>query len=230
MRLYTFFGTIVDGYGYISDLREISHAKSVLRVKVGDQIRLVDGYKEYIADIESINAKKIVAKVLTEKEDSYSLNKQIDGYICLTKGEALSETVRHLTEIGVNELYPVISQHSMKHINLERCNLISKEGAKQCGAVKAMKIHDKILLHDIQFAKYDLFLFSQERSNSNLLTNFVEMIKNSLKIAFIIGPEGGFSDSEINFLSSHSRSVSLGERILRAETAATVLSGFLSIF
>ena len=98
---------------------------------------------------------------------------------------------------------------------------------KQCRAVKKTEISEIINLKNINFKYYDKIIYAYESSESSLKIN--EAISKSDKnILCIIGPEGGFSLEEVEFLKSCGGiEVSLGKRILRAETASIVLAGMI---
>lgn len=228
MRIYSFFADSVKGKeAYIRDKKEISHLSNVLRLKVGDKVRLVDESYEHISIISSLNKAEVVCEILESREDIYSLDRNISAIVGIVKPKAMSEIVLHLTEIGINNLTPLKTEFSFKNFNLNKWENISKEAAKQSLSVKSMQINDIIDIEDINFNKYDLVIACIERKNSNLNTINREL-KNYKNICYIIGPEGGFSEKEKELLESKSKVIGLGNRVLRAETAAIVVGGYLA--
>lgn len=228
MRIYNFFADkIEDKKAYIVNPREIRHF-NVLRINEGDSVRLIDGVKEYIAEVDDISKKEIELSILSEREDIYSLDKSIDLYMGMTKPDAMSEIVTHLTELGIESIYPVKTEYSFKKVNSDKLQIISQEAAKQCWAVKGLKIRDGVYLKEIDFTKYDLVLAAVAREENKKIAHFHNEILKAKKIAYIIGLEGGFSSEEKIFLSEKVESFSLGNRILRAETAAVVVGGYLT--
>jgi len=95
-----------------------------------------------------------------------------------------------------------------------------------------MIIHDSIAFDKMieLFTNYDLVLFANECEKSIKLSKYIDKIKNSSKIAIIIGSEGGFEEQEIKkIIKGGGVSISLGSRILRAETASIAMAGYVSI-
>ena len=187
----------------ILDKTEINHIKNVYRLKVGDKIRAIDYNFEYIAEILNISKNLIELKILEKNEDIYSTNIKVDLAVGILKNEKMKLLIQKLTEVGVNKIM------------------------KQCRAVKKTEISEIINLKNINFKYYDKIIYAYESSESSLKIN--EAISKSDKnILCIIGPEGGFSLEEVEFLKSCGGiEVSLGKRILRAETASIVLAGMI---
>lgn len=228
MRIYSFFvDSIEDGVAYIRDKKEISHLANVLRLKVGDRVRLVDGSYEYISLILSISKREVSFEILERKKDIYSLDRNICAIVGIVKPKAMSEIVLHLTEIGINSLIPLKTEFSFSNFNTSKWENISKEAAKQSLSVKSMQINDIIGIEDINFNKYDLVIACIERKSSNL-SSINKDLNRYKNICYIIGPEGGFSEKEKTFLESNATVIGLGSRVLRAETAAIVVGGYLA--
>ncbi|HCB63919.1 MAG TPA: hypothetical protein DEP20_00900 [Fusobacteria bacterium] len=230
MRLYTFFAEIQEDKASIDDRKEINHLKNVLRLKKGTLVRLIDGKYEYKAKIEILNSKQVSLSIIEKSVDIYSLSKPIDVFFCITKQSSISEAVKHLTEIGVSAFFPTLSRFSFKSPNTDKLSSISRESSKQCLAVKSMKIEKSVKIEEINFDNYDLFIFAKERDGSKAISQISNLIGNAHKIAFIIGPEGGFSREEKSFLEKKAIPISLGDRIYRSETAAVAVASLIKEF
>lgn len=230
MRIYTFFADVIENRAYIRDKKEINHAKNVLRLKVGDSVRIIDGSYEYSASISNISSQEMSLDIENKEEDRYSLVKDIDAYVGIVKNDAMHEIITHLTEIGINSFIPLVTRYSLSKINREKLEKITREAAKQCLAVKGMKILKEAKLKDINFKEYDLVIFGKERSEDRKISDLKNEIKKANKIAFIVGPEGGFEDVEKEFLDKNTKSITLGNRIYRAETASIVIAGIIKEF
>jgi 16S rRNA (uracil1498-N3)-methyltransferase len=228
MRIYSFFASSIDGNKIlIEDKKEIKHLL-VLRLKTNDKIRLIFNNNSYISVIESVDKNVVSCKIESKIEDKYTLKREIDLYVGITKPNALSELVRHVTEIGILNIYPIYTEYSFKSINIDRLQLIANEAIKQCLAVKKTIVHKPIKLSSINFEYYDILLLAKERSKSKTISSYSKRLILSKKIAYIVGPEGGLSDNEKKYLEDKSVSISLGERILRTETASILIGGYIS--
>ena len=120
----------------------------------------------------------------------------------------------------------------MGKFKLDRLNRIAKEACKQCGISSIPTINVPIKLESIDLRsldKYDLIIVPYEKEEINLKTVLKDKINENIKnIGVFIGPEGGFEDQEIKYIQSlGGKSVSLGKRILRTETASIFISSVL---
>jgi 16S rRNA (uracil1498-N3)-methyltransferase len=146
-------------------------------------------------------------------------------YFAPIKRQRLEMLLEKATELGVTHLQPIKTQHSMELGNIERLQAIVLEAAEQCERLTVPKIYPLIDLKTL-VAKWDaqrILYWCLERAGSPLL----ETLDASKPIAFLTGPEGGFSQEEIAWLKEQTfvKPVSLGNTILRAETAAIVALG-----
>jgi 16S rRNA (uracil1498-N3)-methyltransferase len=109
----------------------------------------------------------------------------------------------------------------------DKWDIVSTEALKQCQGVKKIEITPPTKLKEINFDEYDIVFLPYEGAKGNKITNYQNLDKMS-KILYLIGPEGGFDDSEVEFLKEKDvKVISLGKRILRAETAAIVAGGVI---
>lgn len=222
---------ITDKLVIIKDKNDVNHLKNSFRVKVNEKIRAVDGEFEYILNIIEIEKKEIVCEILEKREDNFSKKTQIDVALGMLKNDKMNLAIQKLTEIGINGIIPYFSKRCIVKINekKDKWDLISKETLKQCQGVKFVNILEPISLSNIKFEEYDLVIVPYEEDKENNLKNLLkEFQEKPKKILYIIGPEGGFETGEIEFLKGKGcRIVTLGNRILRAETAAIVVGGVL---
>jgi len=212
---------------YLQDLNEINHIKNVYRMKNKDKFRAVDGEKEYIFEIEIIENKKIIAKKLEEREDEYSKDTKVDIALGILKNDKMDIAIQKLTEIGINKIIPLITKRNTVKITekKDKWDKISKEALKQCRGVKFIKITEPKSITQINYQDYSKIIVLYENEENKYLNKLD--LKYS-KILYIIGSEGGFENTEIEyFKSKNAEIVSLGKRILRAETAAVVVGGII---
>ncbi|MGL5051378.1 MAG: RsmE family RNA methyltransferase [Fusobacteriaceae bacterium] len=215
----------------IKEKNDINHLKNAFRVKIGEKIRGVDGEKEYLLEIIEIEKKEIIAKIIEVREDEFSSSVEIDAAIGMLKNDKMNLTIQKLTEIGIMKIIPFFSKRCIVKINekKDKWDLISKEALKQCQGVKFVEIPEPVKLKDIKLKEYDLVIVPYEEDKENNLKNILKNIGiEPQKILYIVGPEGGFSEEEIQYLKDEKcKIVTLGRRILRAETASIVVGGVL---
>lgn len=215
----------------INEKGDINHLKNVFRIKLNEEIRAVDGEKEYFCKVVSIDKKEIILEIEQIFEDRYSHKVKIDAALGILKNDKMDLAIQKLTEIGVNKIIPLAVKRGVVKITekKDKWDLIVRETLKQCQAVKATEIDEVKKLEEIEFEKYDLVIVPYECEEEYTLKNLLRnKEKLPIKILYIIGSEGGFDPEEIEFLKEKKAEiVTLGRRILRAETASIVVGGIL---
>lgn len=215
----------------IEDKADVNHLKNVFRVKLGEKVRAVDGEKEYFCSVKEIEKKYIILEIEEILEDRYSHKIEIDAAVGILKNDKMDLTIQKLTELGINEIIPVAAKRGVVKINekKDKWDLIVREALKQCQGVKPTKIAEVVKIKDIELEKYDLIIVPYECEEEYTLKNLLKNREFSpKKVLYIIGPEGGFDSEEIEYLKSKGANiVTLGRRILRAETASIVVGGIL---
>ena len=213
----------------INDKSDCNHIQNVFRLNVGDKLRVIDGQFEYITEIISVAKKEIILNIIEKNEDNYSIDRKIDVALGVLKNDKMNLAIQKLTEIGINKIIPLQTERVVVKLNekKEKWDTIVKEALKQCRGVKFVEIDSLKKLENIKFSEYDKILYAYE--NSEQSQKIHEVIKDeNKKILYIIGPEAGITLDEVEFLKkSGAIEVSLGKRILRAETAAIILGGIL---
>jgi len=215
---------------------EVKHIRRVLRLKAGDEIVVFDGLgNEYAGTIVEEGPSSVMIKIeniFSSKRDSFL---EVTLAQSLLKGEKMDYLIQKATELGVKEIIPFFSSRSVPLLEKSgrlkrhhRWGKISIEASKQCGRGVVPKIEP---LQDysemLQIASPgSLRLILWEREGVRL-KEVLERSKEKTRIFFIIGPEGGFSQEEVEEAKREGFiPVTLGRRILRAETASLC---FLSI-
>ena len=214
----------------ITDKSDCNHIQNVFRLGVNDELRVIDGEFEYLTEITDILKKEIKVKIIKKNKDNYSLNINIDAAIGILKNEKMNMTIKKLTEIGINRIIPLQTERVVVKINekKEKWDITVREALKQCKGVKFTKIDTVTKLQSINYELYDKIVYAYENSdNTESLINIAN--KNDKNILYIVGPEGGITKEEVDFLKEKGAlEISLGKRILRAETAAIVIGGILA--
>lgn len=215
----------------IIDKNDINHLKNSFRVKEDDIIRAVDGKSEYLCKVIEVEKKEIVLEIVEEKKSEEEKIEIVAG-ISVIKNDKMELTIQKLTEIGVDRIIPIETKRTVVKLNekKDKWDVISREAVKQCQRTKFMKIDNLVKINKIDFSEFDLVIVPYECEKDSSLKNLFKNLKNiPKKILYIIGPEGGFDITEIEYLKSleNTNIVTLGKNILRAETAAIVVGGVL---
>lgn len=222
---------IIENSVIVKNKEDINHLKNSFRVKEGDLIRGTDGEFEYILKVTEVSKKELTAQIISKNVDSFTSDIEITAAIGILKNDKMNLTIQKLTEIGINKIIPFFSKRCVVKLNekKEKWDLISKEALKQCQGVKFVEISQPETLKELNLSGYDLVLVPYEATKDRSLRNVIDECKEKpKKILYIIGPEGGFAEEEIKELQEKgAKIVTLGTRILRAETAAIVVGGVL---
>ncbi|MBO5143560.1 MAG: 16S rRNA (uracil(1498)-N(3))-methyltransferase [Clostridia bacterium] len=214
---------------------DYNHLKNVLRYKTGEKLDVCDENAiRYNTKIIEYTGEEVICEIVAIDKNTTESPINITLYQGLPKADKLELIIQKATEIGVNEVYPVQMERSIvkldeKNIDkkLDRWNKISAEASKQSGRQKIPQVHRVINLKNIieNISKYDIVLLPYENEKSATIKDTLKVcMERNPKIkdiAVIIGPEGGFSEDEIKKLNDieNVRTVTLGPRILRTETA-----------
>lgn len=212
---------------------EARHALKVLRLSHGDEVEAMDGRGRAWKGTLSVNGRE-VGIVLNEMLPSTEAPVELTVYMGLVKGEKLELIAQKLTEIGVSRLVPVRMERSVMQITaaeaakkLERPRRIAREALKQCGRTREMEITDPIdfqTLAERASGHKKCFVFWENADDTRLLDVFRQQPELD-DLACVIGPEGGISEKEMETLiNAGACALTLGKRILRAETAAIAAS------
>ncbi|MGA2315406.1 MAG: 16S rRNA (uracil(1498)-N(3))-methyltransferase [Thermodesulfobacteriota bacterium] len=215
---------------------EVKHIRKVLRLKAGDEIIVFDGLgKEFEGAIVEEGLSSVVIKIqniFSSKRDSPL---EVTLAQSLLKGEKMDYLIQKATELGVKEIIPFFSSRSVPLLEKSkklkrhhRWEKIAIEASKQCGRGVVPKIESLQDYSDmLQTASPDTLRLILWEKEGIKLKEILERLKEKKKIFFIIGPEGGFSQLEVDEAKKTGFiPVTLGRRILRAETASLC---FLSI-
>ncbi len=192
---------------------------SVMRRAVGEPIILFNGQDgEWAARITALTRK---SAVLTAESLRRGQAPEPDCWLCfaLLKRQKTDLVVEKATELGVSVIQPVITARTQgDHVNLDRLRAIAIEAAEQCERLAVPLIRPPVRLAQLIAAwpaGRALFVADERRTAGP--AGFT-----AAPAALLIGPEGGFTEAEVEAIGAHPRAtrVSLGARILRAETAA----------
>jgi 16S rRNA (uracil1498-N3)-methyltransferase len=212
---------------------EAHHLIHVLRAKPGLEVTLFDGSgAEFRAQVEKLQRSAVQLVALERNEIDRELPRAVTLAVSLPKGERQRWLVEKATELGAARLVPLITQRSVAQPAAEAIGRLQRaviEASKQCGRNRLMEIAEPM--------KWDAFVASS--SDSPAAARLVahpggkplsQLTPHAAEIIFTVGPEGGFTDHEIELaIAAGWQIVDLGPRILRIETAAIALLGALAL-
>ena len=205
------------------------HVATVLRIKKGREIVLFNGQThegqrgEFKGIISDINRKKVSVQCreFIEKNTLSPVNIALGA--CLIKNDRMDWLIQKATELGVNDITPIWSENTDIKIPTERLEKkqahwqqIMINACEQSGRTDLVSIHSPQKINDymaVSQADCKIILHPGEGEQANTLTKIN-------KVDLLVGPEGGFSDGEVEFAKEAGfKARVLGSRILRAETA-----------
>ena len=218
----------------INDSENYRHIAKSLRARVGEKLLLIDESQiQYETVISEINSSEIICKI----ENSYVSNRDLDFDLFLAQSPLRSDAqltiMEKATELGVRAVYPIITDNcalakSVLEKKYEKWQRVMYEASKQCERAKVPTCYEPTTLEKVLEKSFDKVLVMAERSTEISLKKYLTLnpIKKGEKVLVIIGPEGGFSEKEFEmFKKSNLPLISLGDLILKAETAVIVSLG-----
>lgn len=212
------------------------HISAVLRAKIGEALTVCDSNgTDYECVVSEITKKTVTAEIVEKHKNLNEPEIKITLFQSVPKLDKMETVIQKCIEIGVDRIVPVISEHTVVKVGekaekkLERFRKIAEAAAKQCGRGKIPEVSD---ITDFKAAvkqavELDNAVIPYEKERERSVKSFIKEFKGK-SVGIFIGPEGGFSDDEIAFCAENGiKSVTLGRRILRTETAGLVTSVIL---
>lgn len=209
--------------------QDARHISKVLRLTIGDRIELTNGLgQDFTAKISTIGPGSVDLSILDACDSS--TESPIDITLCsgMLKDKKMDMVIKHVTQLGILQWVPFFCQRSIptpdkKRLEKrhQRWESIAVESLKQCGRSRLPRILPPVSFETLldQALDQDVKIAFWEQSTRKLST--LDKTSGKNKIMILIGPEGGFSEAEIDQAREKGfLSYSLGPRILRAETAA----------
>ena len=214
----------------ISDVDNYRHIARSLRARCGEKLLLIDENQiQYETKISEINSKEVICEI----EKSYLSKRDLEFDLYLAQSPLRSDAqltiMEKATELGVRGVYPVFTDNCALKINKqEKWQKVMFEASKQCERAKIPTCFAPTTFEEILQKDFDKIIVLAERSTEKSLKQYLSEnpIKKGEKILAIIGPEGGFSQKEFDYFRSKNLPlISLGDLILKAETAVIVTLG-----
>lgn len=200
---------------------ELEHMTKVLRYKVGYKAYICrnDG-TELLCEVESVYPDRAELKILSERKADEK-HARLTLYAGILKNNKLDIVIQKAVELGLDRVVPFVSANcDESKFNRVRAEKIALEAAKQCGSVYLSEVGDPISFNELLDLVNENTLFFYENEKQNKIS---DSLPASRDVSLIVGSEGGFLPEEAErVISRGASSVTLGKRILRAETAGIV--------
>ncbi len=208
---------------------DVNHIKNVLRLRIGDMIVLCDGKgTDYSVRINNYEKDSVTAIIEEQKKCSTEASLEVTLFQGLPKSDKMDFIIQKSVELGIRRLVPVINERTVVRLDdkkdiqkkTARWNRISLEAAKQCNRGIIPEVTAPISFNEaVELGKHmELAIIPYENELDKKLRSYMKRgIKNA---CLFIGPEGGFTEEEVKKAEHNGiKSVTLGPRILRTETA-----------
>ncbi len=248
--MYHFF---VEPYQVHEDIIEIlggdvNHMKHVLRMKVGEEITVSDGFgHEYFCKIQALSEDSVQAAILEQREVSVELASKLVLFQCIPKGDKMELIIQKAVELGASAIVPVASKRCVVKLDAKkeeskrkRWQAIAESAAKQSGRAivpevmpmvnftQALKQAEALDVKLIPYECADEILGGEQVTAMEKTRKYLSAIQRGQSVAIFIGPEGGLEKQEVeSAMASGVQPVSLGKRILRTETAGLCILSVL---
>lgn len=207
---------------------EAHHISAVRRFSVGETITLFNGDgQEYPAAIIDVGKKRVSLRVTSVKNADRELGFRLHVASALPKGDRGDFLIEKLTELGATDFTPLVTERTVVRPGDDKADKLRRaviEASKQCGRNVLMEVHPLVKWTE----------WCRAQSGRRLIAHFSEITTRyapTREDAIVaIGPEGGFSDSEVELaVRSGWEVISLGPRTLRVETAAVAIAAWMGL-
>lgn len=203
------------------------HAGRVLRLRVGEPVTLCDGAgMDFDCTVEAVEKESVTCRVVSCHAADTEPKQSITLFMALPKGDKMEFIVQKAVELGVSRIVPYLSKNCVSRPDktekkVERWRKIAAEAAKQCGRGRLPEVAAVVPVAEAitQAAESETALFFYENEKQ---TGLHDALAGGVRdtVSLMVGPEGGFDPAEAKAaVDAGLRSVSLGTRILRCETA-----------
>ena len=220
---------VIDNNHFVITGSEVKHIQ-VLRHNIDDEIVI----NKYVCKITKMTKDSVEVDVIKEAEEKGIPNINLTLYMAILKNDKMDYVVQKAVELGVKKIVPFFSNNVIVKLDekgkikrMEKLQIVADEACKQCGRTDEVLVGNflsfKQMLNDLKENNMNIFAY-ENNNEENSFRNTLNVCKeNGYKnIGCIVGAEGGFEVKEAEDIAnlSNVKTISLGERILRAETAA----------
>lgn len=217
------------------DAERTRYLSRVLRLRAGDDVRVFDGSgSEFQATLSTIGKSGALLNIGEASTPARESNLKVHLVQGISRGERMDFVVQKATELGVKRITPVLTEHGVVRLDAQRAEKrrehwqkVAASACEQCGRVRLPLVDSPISLN-AWFGQPPPSVDTELILKPGAPSALSDIEAPVTKICVLIGPEGGFSDSEYDDAEvAGFRPVSFGPRILRTETAAVAALALL---
>ena len=213
---------------------DLHHIKNVMRSHIGEKVECIYDEILYICQIEDLNSPKV--KIVESSQNNNEADFDVTIAIALVKEQKMDLILQKLTELGITRIIPVSMERSIVKLDnkkeekrIERWQKICKEAAEQSKRNKIPEITSVHTIKQLENITCDQKFICSTRNPKNLVNNYLQTKDECATMIFVIGPEGGISPKEEDLLESFGYiPITLGNRIMRVETAAIYIASIIN--
>ena len=220
---------------------DYNHIRNVLRMHPGDVFLVSCGGQSHLCRLESFGEDTVMAAIQEENYQDTELGVELYLFQGLPKSDKMELIIQKAVELGAAGVIPVEMKRCVvkleekkKKSRRERWQAIAESAAKQSKRSRIPEVGEVMSYKAaVDLAgEMDLFLLPYENERGMEATReALECIRPGMKVAILIGPEGGFDPKEVaQAAEKGARAISLGSRILRTETAAIASVGMCMLY
>lgn len=239
--MYHFFVTPsnISGEQAVIEGSDVNHIRNVLRMRVGEQLLLSDGQgQDYVCRISSLSDNCVICDIESRESSGTEPGARFYLFQGLAKADKMEHVIQKGVELGVYEVIPVQTHRSVvkydekkKDSKTERWQKIAESAAKQSrrGIIPEVKA-PMTFKEALEYARsLDMNLIPYENfKDVKASKEILGKIKKGMSVGIFVGPEGGFEEAEVDAAREMgAEAISLGNRILRTETAPLMLLSVL---
>ena len=222
-----YFSNMLDKNNLVLSNEDSYHIKKVMRMKIGDKIEVI--YKEtlYICEISSFDP--VISTIIEEKKDNNESNVKVILVQSLVNEQKMDLILQKATELGVYKIVPykatncVVKENDKINKKVSRWQTILKEASEQSKRNIIPEITVPVSLNELCKLDGDIKMVCSVNQKTKNIKKCIQGLKDCATIILVIGPEGGFDPKEEKMLIENGFiSTSLGDRVLRTETAGIV--------
>ncbi len=218
---------------------DVNHIRNVLRMGVGDEISVSDGAgRDYYGVLESLDRDRVTVRIENSWDSFVELPARILLFQGLPKADKMELIIQKAVELGVYQIVPVVMKRSVVRLDpereakkLARWRGIAESAAKQSGRGVIPQVAAPVAFQTAlsQAGALDAILLPYERARDMARSReLIHQMRGKHSIGVFIGPEGGFDETEIAAaLAAGAKTMTLGRRILRTETAGLAVLSLL---
>lgn len=241
MQRYMILNEQINGQNVMMNDEDTFHIRKVMRMRQGDQVCVIDeSERVYLCSLADESSGLL--NIIERRDEQRELDVHIRLIYGLPKLDKFEMVIQKATELGVEEIVPLLSMRSLirtdasrftkKRIRYEK---IIKEALEQSERTRRVRLYDPMTLKELQSLPFDLGLVAyEEDARSNEHRHFSQTL-NQLQLGnwinIVVGPEGGLDITEVETLTDMGYlRCSLGKRILRSETAPLYMLSVIGFY